>query len=50
MLGEALEENVTLTELHLKGNALGDAGVASICDALAKRQCRIKSLDLGNNE
>jgi Ran GTPase-activating protein (RanGAP) involved in mRNA processing and transport len=50
LLGDALKENVSLTELHLKGNALGDAGVGFICQALAQRQCRIKSLDLGNNE
>lgn len=50
ILAEALRENTILTELSLKGNDLGDAGVGHICEALLKRKCRIHALDLGNNK
>lgn len=50
ILADALRENSTITELSLKGNDLGDAGIGRICEALLKRKCRIKTLDLGNNK
>lgn len=49
LIADALLENTTITDLSLKGNDLGDTGVSHICEALLKRKCQIKSLDLGNN-
>lgn len=50
ILGKALENNELITDLALKGNDLGDAGISAICEALRKRKGRIRSLDLGNNK
>lgn len=49
VLSNALRENVNVTELALKGNDFGDIGIGHLCEALLKRKCRIKALDIGNN-
>ena len=50
VIANALKNNKTLRELHMKGNELGDEGVKAICGALKERQSAITSLDFGNNK
>jgi Ran GTPase-activating protein (RanGAP) involved in mRNA processing and transport len=50
VLANALARNRSLRELHLKGNELGNEGVAAVCAALRERQAPIHSLDFGNNK
>lgn len=36
-LADALRANSSIKELHLKGNEMGDKGVAAVCEALLVR-------------
>lgn len=50
VVANAIAKNRTLEDLEIKGNELGDAGVAAVCRAFAERSGgSVKALDFGNN-
>ena len=45
-----MKENTTLEDISIKGNELGNDGVAAICEALSQRQGgNVKALEFANN-
>eukprot|EP01006_Ploeotia_vitrea_P042690 TRINITY_DN66651_c6_g1_i1.p1 TRINITY_DN66651_c6_g1~~TRINITY_DN66651_c6_g1_i1.p1 ORF type:complete len:755 (+),score=93.87 TRINITY_DN66651_c6_g1_i1:80-2344(+) len=48
--GDALAHNQTLEKLELGDNSIGDEGVMSICGALKKEKCNMRTLDVSNNK
>uniref|UniRef100_A0A4W3HEW5 Uncharacterized protein n=1 Tax=Callorhinchus milii TaxID=7868 RepID=A0A4W3HEW5_CALMI len=48
-LTSALSTNLSLTELILNNNKLGDCGVKRLCEALRNPECKIESLELDSN-
>lgn len=49
VLANALKGNAALTDLHIKGNELGNEGVRALCGAFRAREGRVTALDFGNN-
>ncbi|KAL7518060.1 hypothetical protein ACHAWX_002918 [Stephanocyclus meneghinianus] len=48
-LASCLEQNMSIVDLFLGGNAIGDEGLGYICDALRGSNCTLVSLEMDDN-
>jgi Ran GTPase-activating protein (RanGAP) involved in mRNA processing and transport len=49
LLASCLEQNMSIVDLFLGGNEIGDEGLGYICDALRGSNCTLVSLEMDDN-
>jgi NLR family CARD domain-containing protein 3 len=47
LLAELVRHNSSITNLSIRGNPIGDEGVATFCDAIAESNRSLRALDIG---